>query len=124
MRFETIAIHCQKPDPQTGAVIVPVYQTSTYQQEEIGKNKGYEYSRTGNPTRKTGRFYCFFGRREHGLAFASGVAATAAVFNLIKPGRHIVVGDDIYGGTYRLIESVYKRSGLKITYADVDDLKF
>ncbi|MHB1346336.1 MAG: cystathionine gamma-synthase [Candidatus Humimicrobiaceae bacterium] len=123
MKFETRAIHSgQKPDPLTGAVIVPVYQTSTYRQEEIGKNKGYEYSRTGNPTRKALEdLLASLEEGEHGLAFASGVAATAAVFNLIKPGGHVVVGDDIYGGTYRLIESIYKRSGLKITYADADD---
>ena len=123
MKFETRAIHSgQKPDPLTGAVIVPVYQTSTYQQEEIGKNKGYEYSRTGNPTRKALEdLLASLEEGKYGLAFASGVAATAAVFNLVKPGSHIVVGDDIYGGTYRLIESIYKRSGLKITYADVDD---
>ncbi|MCL4386137.1 MAG: PLP-dependent aspartate aminotransferase family protein [Actinobacteria bacterium] len=124
MKFETKAIHSgQKPDPQTGAVIVPVYQTSTYQQEAIGKNKGYEYSRTGNPTRKALEdVLASLEEGEYGLAFASGLAATTAVFNLLEQGSHIVVGDDIYGGTYRLLESIYKRSGLKITYADVDDL--
>ena len=124
MKFETKAIHSgQKPDTQTGAVIVPVYQTSTYQQEAIGKNKGYEYSRTGNPTRKALEdVLASLEDGRYGLAFASGVAATAAVFNLLKPGNHIVVGDDIYGGTYRLIESVYKHTGLKITYADADDI--
>ena len=124
MKFETKAIHSgQKPDPLTGAVIVPVYQTSTYQQEAIGKNKGYEYSRTGNPTRKALEdVLASLEEGKYGLAFASGLAATSAVFNLLKPGSHIVVGDDIYGGTYRLLESIYKRSGLKITYADVDDM--
>ena len=124
MKFETKAIHSgQKPDPLTGAVIVPVYQTSTYQQEAIGKNKGYEYSRTGNPTRKALEdVLASLEEGKYGLAFASGLAATSAVFNLLKPGSHIVVGDDIYGGTYRLLESIYKRSGLKITYADVDDI--
>jgi len=124
MKFETKAIHSgQKPDPLTGAVIVPVYQTSTYQQEAIGKNKGYEYSRTGNPTRKALEdVLASLEDGKYGLAFASGLAATSAVFNLLKPGSHIVVGDDIYGGTYRLLESIYKRSGLKITYADVDDM--
>jgi len=124
MKFETKAIHSgQKPDPLTGAVTVPVYQTSTYQQEAIGKNKGYEYSRTGNPTRKALEdVLASLEEGKYGLAFASGLAATSAVFNLLKPGSHIVVGDDIYGGTYRLLESIYKRSGLKITYADVDDM--
>jgi len=124
MKFETKAIHSgQKPDPQTGAVIVPVYQTSTYQQEAIGKNKGYEYSRTGNPTRKALEdVLASLEDGRYGLAFASGVAATAAVFNLLKPGNHTVVGDDIYGGTYRLIESVYRHTGIDITYADADDI--
>ncbi|MDD2689751.1 MAG: PLP-dependent aspartate aminotransferase family protein [Candidatus Omnitrophica bacterium] len=123
MKFETRAIHDgQEPDSLTGAVIVPVYQTSTYQQEAIGKHKGYEYSRTGNPTRhalevalaslEEGRF---------GLAFASGVAATAAVFSLLKKGDHIVAGDDMYGGTYRLLERIFKKWGLSTTYADVDE---
>ncbi|HSA30731.1 MAG TPA: cystathionine gamma-synthase [Candidatus Omnitrophota bacterium] len=122
MKFETRAIHDgQKPDAQTGSVIVPVYQTSTYQQEAVGKHKGYEYSRTGNPTRtaletalaslEEGRF---------GLAFATGVAATAAVFSLLEEGDHIVAGDDLYGGTYRLIEKVFRRWGITATYADVD----
>ncbi|MCL5072441.1 MAG: cystathionine gamma-synthase [Actinobacteria bacterium] len=124
MKFETKAIHSgQKPDAETGAVIVPVYQTSTYQQEAIGKNKGYEYSRTGNPTRKALEdVLASLEDGKYGLAFASGVAATAAVFNLFKPGNHIVVGDDIYGGTYRLIESVYRHMGIEITYADADDI--
>lgn len=124
MKFETRAIHAgQEPDPLTGAVIVPVYQTSTYQQEAIGKHKGYEYSRTGNPTRKALEdvLASLEGGR-YGLAFASGVAATAAVFNLLEPGTHVVVGDDIYGGTHRLLERVFVRQGLKTTYVDVDDI--
>jgi cystathionine gamma-synthase/cystathionine gamma-lyase len=124
MRFATKAIHAgQKPDPQTGAVIVPVYQTSTYQQDAVGEHKGYEYSRTGNPTRKAlEEALAALELGRHGLAFASGVAATTAVFNLLQKGDHIIVGDDIYGGTYRLLEKVFKRWGLHVTYADVDDL--
>ena len=123
MRFETMAIHCQEPDPLTGAVTVPVYQTSTYKQEAIGKHKGYEYSRSENPTRKVlENTLASLEGGAFGLAFASGVAATAAVFSIFKSGDHIVVGDDIYGGTYRLLEKVFKRWGLKATYADVDDL--
>ncbi len=125
MRFETKAIHAgQQPDASTGAVIVPVYQTSTFQQEAVEKHKGYEYARTGNPTRAAletciaelegGKF---------GLAFASGVAATAAVFSLFGKGAHIVLGDDLYGGTYRLAEKVYKKWGLSTTYADVDSIE-
>jgi cystathionine gamma-synthase/cystathionine gamma-lyase len=123
MKFETKAIHAgQEPDPGTGAVIVPVYQTSTYRQEAVGKHKGYEYSRTGNPTRHAletalaalegGRF---------GLAFASGVAATSAVFNLLQKGDHVVAGDDLYGGTYRLLEKVFKKWGLEVDYASIDE---
>jgi cystathionine gamma-synthase/cystathionine gamma-lyase len=124
MKFETKAIHSgQKPDAQTGAVIVPVYQTSTYQQEAIGKNKGYEYSRTGNPTRKALEdVLASLEDGRYGLAFASGVAATAAVFNLLKPGNHIVVGDDIYGGTYRLLEKIFKPWGLEISFVNIDDI--
>jgi cystathionine gamma-synthase/cystathionine gamma-lyase len=124
MRFETMAIHCQEADPLTGSVTVPVYQTSTYKQEAIGKHKGYEYSRSENPTRKVlEKTIASLEGGAFGLAFASGVAATAAVFSILKHGDHIVVGDDIYGGTYRLLEKVFKRWGLKVTYADVDDLK-
>ena len=124
MRFETMAIHCQEPDPLTGSVTVPVYQTSTYKQEAIGKHKGYEYSRSENPTRKVlENTVASLEDGTFGLAFASGVAATAAVFSIFKSGDHIVVGDDIYGGTYRLLEKVFKRWGLRVTYADVDDLK-
>ena len=124
MRFETMAIHCQEPDPLTGSVTVPVYQTSTYKHEAIGKHKGYEYSRSDNPTRKMlESTIAALEDGTFGLAFASGVAATAAVFSIFKSGDHIVMGDDIYGGTYRLLEKVFKRWGLKVTYADVDDLK-
>jgi cystathionine beta-lyase/cystathionine gamma-synthase len=123
MQFETKAIHAgQQSDPSTGAVIVPVFQTSTYQQEAIGKHKGYEYSRTGNPTR-TALETCLAeleGGR-YGLAFSSGLAATTAVFSLLGEGTHIVLGDDLYGGTYRLMEKVFKRWGISATYADVDD---
>ncbi|MFH1239571.1 MAG: PLP-dependent aspartate aminotransferase family protein [bacterium] len=124
MRFETKAIHeGQKPDPATGAVIVPVYQTSTYQQKAIGKHKGYEYSRTGNPTRTAlEESLAALEGGKYGLAFASGVAATTAVLNLLKPGDHIIAGDDLYGGTYRLLEKVFKRWGLEVSYADVDDI--
>jgi cystathionine gamma-synthase/cystathionine gamma-lyase len=125
MEFETKAIHAgQEPDLSTGAVVVPVFQTSTYQQEAIGKHKGYEYSRTGNPTR-TALETCLAeleGGR-HGLAFASGVAATTAVFSLFSKGSHIVLGDDLYGGTYRLVEKVFKKWGLAATYADMADLQ-
>ncbi|HBL15940.1 MAG: cystathionine gamma-synthase [Elusimicrobia bacterium GWA2_69_24] len=123
MRFETRAIHAgQEPDPVTGAVTVPVYQTSTFQQDGIGKPRGYEYARTGNPTRtalETALASLEGGR--YGLAFASGLAATAAVVNLLQKGDHVVAGSDIYGGTYRLFEQVFAKWGLEVSYADVDD---
>jgi cystathionine gamma-synthase/cystathionine gamma-lyase len=124
MRFETRAIHDgQAPDPRTGAVAVPVYQTSTYQQDAIGSpREGFEYSRTGNPTRQaleTALASLEGGR--HGLAFASGVAASSAVLRLLRPGDHVVAGDDLYGGTFRLLENVYRPWGLAIDYADATD---
>lgn len=122
MRFETRAIHDgQEVDTKTGAVILPVYQASTYQQEAIGRHKGYEYSRTGNPTRHALEVaLASLEEAKFGLAFASGVAATTAVFGLLKTGDHIVAGDDMYGGTYRLLEGVFKKWGLSTAYADVD----
>jgi len=123
MRFETRAIHDgQEPDPHTGSVIVPVYQTSTYEQEAIGRHKGYEYSRTGNPTRTAlETALASLEGGEYGLAFASGQAATTAVVNILKAGDHIVAGDDLYGGTWRLFERVFGRWGLETTYVDIDD---
>ena len=123
MKFETRAIHDgQAADSKTGAVIVPVYQTSTYQQEAVGKHKGYEYSRTGNPTRHALEVaLASLEEGKYGLAFSSGVAATTAVFSLLETGDHIVAGDDLYGGTYRILEKVLKKWGLSTSYADVDD---
>lgn len=123
MKFETRAIHeGQKPDLITGAVTVPVYQTSTYQQDSIGHPRGFEYSRTGNPTRQAlEEALASLEGGTHGLAFASGVAASTAVLQLLKPGDHVIAGDDIYGGTYRLLEKVYRPWGLNIDYADVRD---
>ena len=124
MRFETRAIHIgQQPDALTGAVVVPVYQTSTFQQGAVGKHKGFEYSRTGNPTRQALEVVlASLEEAKFGLAFASGVAATSAVFSLLKKGDHIIAGDDMYGGTYRLLERVFKKWGISITYVDVDML--
>jgi len=125
MRFETRAIHDgQNPDQATGAVVVPVYQSSTYQQQAVGQHKGYEYSRTGNPTRQALEVaLASLEEAKFGLAFASGVAATTAVFSLFKRGDHIIAGDDMYGGTYRLLEQVFKKWGLGVSYADVDKLQ-
>jgi len=121
MRFETRAIHeGQEADLATGAVTVPVYQTSTYRQDGIGKPRGYEYSRTGNPTRHAlEQALASLESGRYGLAFASGVAATTAVLQLLHPGDHVVAGNDLYGGTYRLLEQVYRPWGLHVDYADV-----
>lgn len=124
MRFATKAIHVgQEPDPATGATIVPIYQTSTYTQEAPGQHKGYEYSRTANPTR-TALEECVAALEggEYGLAFASGLAATVATMSLLSSGDHVVAGDDLYGGTYRLFDKVLARTGgIEFTYADTTD---
>lgn len=120
MRFATAAIHAgQGPDPTTGATTVPIYQTSTYTQEGIGQHKGYEYSRTGNPTR-TALETCLAALEggEHGAAFASGLAASTAVLSHLRPGDHVVAAEDLYGGTYRLFEQVLTRQGVEFTYVD------
>ena len=123
MKFQTRAIHAgQAPDPATGAVIVPVYQTSTFEQDAIGVHRGYEYSRTGNPTRKAlEEVLASLEGGSHGLAFASGLAATAAVFHLLGTGDHAVVGGDVYGGTYRLLERVFRQWGLAADYVETTD---
>ncbi|MEJ7840315.1 MAG: cystathionine gamma-synthase [Rubrobacter sp.] len=124
--FATRAIHVgQEPDAATGATIVPIYQTSTYTQEAPGRNKGYEYSRTGNPTRSAlEECVAALEGAEHGLAFASGLAATTAVMSLLSPGDHIVAGDDLYGGSYRLFDKVLQKSnGLDFTFVDTTDLE-
>lgn len=118
MRFSTRAIHAgQEPDPTTGATIPPIYQTSTYTQTELGQHKGYEYSRTGNPTRAALEA-CLASLEggEWGLAFASGLAASSAVLSLLRPGDHVVANDDLYGGTYRLFERVLGPYGLSFSY--------
>jgi cystathionine beta-lyase/cystathionine gamma-synthase len=124
LKFATRAIHVgQDPDPATGATIVPIYQTSTYTQEAPGKHKGYEYSRTGNPTRAAlEECVAALEGAEYGLAFASGLAATTAVMSLLGPGDHIVAGDDLYGGSYRLFDKVLQKSnGLDFTFVDTTD---
>ena len=120
MEFETRAIHDgQASEPITGSVAVPVFQTSTYQQDGIGKPRGFEYSRTGNPTRQAlEEALASLEGGPHGLAFASGVAATTAVFELLRPGDHVLAGDDLYGGTYRLLEQVFRPWGVEVSYAD------
>ena len=124
MKFSTKAIHVgQEADPATGATIVPIYQTSTYTQARVGEHKGFDYSRTINPTRLAlERQLASLEGARCASAFSSGMAATSAVINLLSSGDHVVVGDDLYGGTYRLFERVFARYGLDFTYVDMRDL--
>ncbi|MGH8398405.1 MAG: trans-sulfuration enzyme family protein [Gammaproteobacteria bacterium] len=124
--FATRTIHAgQSPDPTTGAVMQPIYATSTYAQESPGKHKGYEYSRTQNPTRMAyERCVADLESGTRGFAFASGMAATATILDLLDSGSHVIAMDDMYGGTYRLFERVRKRSaGLKFSFVDLRDRK-
>jgi len=122
--FATRAIHAgQEPDPSTGAVVVPIYQTSTFAQDALGKHRGYEYSRTGNPTRAAlEQCIAALEGGAHGLAFASGMAAEATVMQLLKPGDHTLAVDDLYGGSYRLFRRVLEPMGLTFSFVDGSDL--
>jgi cystathionine gamma-lyase len=124
--FGTLAIHAgQEPDPQTGAVMTPIYQTSTYAQASPGKHRGYEYSRTDNPTR-TAYQECVAALEggKYGLAFASGLATTAGILHaVVKAGDHVICCDDVYGGTFRIFDKVFKRLGVDFTFVDASDLK-
>lgn len=125
MGFSTDAIHIgQEPDPATGAIIVPIYQTSTFVQEEIGKHKGYEYARTSNPTRAAleKNLAALEGGR-YGFAFASGMAAINALMTLLKAGDHVLAGHNLYGGSFRLFERVLKGFGLEFSYANTGRLE-
>ena len=123
--FATIAIHAgQEPDPETGAVTVPIYPTSTYVQQELGKNKGYEYARVSNPTRT--RLEENLAALEGGIAaraFASGMAAINAICTMYKSGDHVVCGNDLYGGVPRLFNQVLANFGMQFTYVDTSDAK-
>ena len=121
--FETLAIHAgQEPEGLTGAVVVPIFQTSTFAQEAVGKHKGYEYARTGNPTRHALET-CLAALEAGGwgLAFSSGMAATDAVAHLLSSGDHVVMGDDVYGGTYRLFARLFDRLGVTLSAVDMRD---
>lgn len=124
MKFSTRAIHSgQDADPTTGATIVPIYQTSTYTQSAIGEHKGYDYSRTANPTRAAlQEQLAALEEARYARAFASGMAATSAVLNCLSAGDHAVVTDDLYGGTYRLFSKVLTRYGISFSYVDMTDL--
>jgi cystathionine beta-lyase/cystathionine gamma-synthase len=122
MDFETRAIHDgQEPDPTTGAVTTPIYQTSTYVQEEVGKHKGYDYSRVANPTR-TALQDCLASLEgaEHGIAYASGLGATTTVMHLLNPGDRVVLIADVYGGVYRMTSQVYEPKGYSFDYLPVE----
>jgi cystathionine beta-lyase/cystathionine gamma-synthase len=122
MDFETRAIHeGQEPDPATGAVTVPIYQTSTYVQEAVGEHKGYDYSRTANPTRRAlETCLASLESAEHGFAFSSGMGATTTVMHLVSPGERVVAVNDVYGGTYRLFSKVYAPKGYEVEFAPHD----
>jgi cystathionine gamma-synthase len=121
--FETLAIHAgQKPDPSTGAVMTPIYQTSTYRQDAVGETKGFEYSRTGNPTRAAlEACMAALEAGSAGLAFSSGMAAIDAVVRLLNPGDHVLAINDLYGGTFRLFHNVYAQYGIEFSYVAAHD---
>jgi cystathionine gamma-synthase len=123
MEFETRAIHVgQEPDPATGAVITPIYQTSTYVQEGVGKHKGYDYSRAGNPTRTAlETALASLEGAEHGVAFASGLGATTTIMHLVDPGERVVLIADVYGGVYRMTSQIYEPKGYKFTYVPAEE---
>ena len=124
MKFATKSIHSgQEADKQTGSVIVPIYQTSTYLQKELGKPQEYEYSRTGNPTRTAlENSLASLENGTGGLAFGSGMAAISSIVTLLDPGDHVIVCDDVYGGTYRLFEQILRKYGLSFSYVDATDI--
>ena len=123
-RFSTICLHAgQEPDPSTGAIVTPIYQTSTYVQEALGRHKGYEYARTQNPTRSAveGNLAAMESGKA-AFAFASGMAAINAITTMLRSGDHVVVSDNVYGGTFRLFSQVLNRYDLSFTYVDTGDL--
>ena len=124
MDFETRAIHeGQEPDPATGSVTVPIYQTSTYVQEAVGVHKGYDYARVANPTR-TALQLCLASLEgaEHGVAYSSGMGAVTTLMHLVNPGDHVVCVNDVYGGVYRLFSQVYEPKGYSFDFIGVDEL--
>ncbi|MFZ1528113.1 MAG: cystathionine gamma-synthase [Ferruginibacter sp.] len=122
-KIATKLIHAgAEPDPSTGAIMTPIFQTSTYVQEAPGKNKGFEYARSQNPTRqKLEEALAIIENGNYGLSFSSGVAATDAVIKLLNPGDEVVAAEDMYGGTYRLFTKVFERFGIKFIYVDTTD---
>src|SRR3954470_5986074 len=123
MDFETRAIHDgQEPDPATGAVIVPIYQTSTFAQTAVGEHKGYDYARVSNPTRSAlETCLASLEGAAHGLAYSSGLGATTTIMHLVDPGQKVLLIADVYGGVYRLTSKVYEPKGYRFTYVPADE---
>src|SRR5918911_688194 len=124
MDFETRAIHeGQEPDPATGAIITPIYQTSTYVQEGVGRHKGYDYSRAANPTRAAlETCLASLESADHGVAFASGLGAVTTLMHLVSPGERVVCVNDVYGGVYRMFSQVYEPKGYKFTFLSAEEI--
>jgi cystathionine beta-lyase/cystathionine gamma-synthase len=124
MDFETRAIHeGQEPDPATGSITTPIYQTSTYVQDEVGKNKGYDYARVSNPTR-TALQKCLASLEsaDHGVAFSSGLGAVTTLMHLVSPGEHVVCVNDVYGGVYRMFSQIYEPKGYRFTFLAAEEI--
>src|SRR6476660_10497668 len=123
MDFETRAIHDgQEPDPATGAVTVPIYQTSTFVQDAVGVHKGYDYARVANPTRTALQVaLASLENAKHGVAFSSGLGATTTIMHLVDPGERVVLIADVYGGVYRMTSRVYEPKGYRFTYVPAEE---
>jgi cystathionine gamma-synthase len=124
MDFETRAIHeGQEPDPATGSITTPIYQTSTYVQDEVGKNKGYDYARVSNPTRTAlQRCLASLESADHGVAFSSGLGAVTTLMHLVSPGEHVVCVNDVYGGVYRMFSQIYEPKGYRFTFLAAEEI--
>ncbi len=123
-KMDTLAIHAgQESDPMTGAVMPPIYQAATFAQLDVGENQGYIYSRVNNPTRTVlENNLAVLEQAKYALAFGSGMAATTTVMQLLNPGDHVVIGDDVYGGTFRLVDNVLKSNNIDVTFVDLTNL--
>src|SRR5829696_3164091 len=113
LKFDTLTVHAGvEPDPTTGAIMTPIYQTSTYAQQDIGRHQGYDYARTDNPTRTAlQNAMAALEHGRHALAFSSGMAAIDTLLRLIRPGQHVIAGNDVYGGTFRLFDKILSKYG-------------